>query len=521
MFWRKYQLISLSCLATLGQSFPASVGNGVAAAGGVVAPVGELPDHASCNDLSHYQFLNGGGLKSSYWDQIRAGDYLQHWINNNLDSSHTNLGPAFAEPWGLGQSFVCTMTTFCPRPNCANLQNPNAVDSARAYQILYLYYLRQAIDVSQTRWNGLQVALQGTFWPGLLPDDMMAHDFLNGIMTAVGIVAAIVGGPAIISGKELVNGWARGVDKRVKASDQSLANLAKMEASAAAFYQGAINETVTLNDGLMFQGSYNGKSIVDVLADGAWLDYHKIPVLNQDTSLPRISETQASDHFYNMLLCFSINYAWKQQNVYLISYPMTQDEFDNLSVISGDNDARLKHYYGGRGFFFQSLIIKPDLLVHGDYPHPQNPPGWKEIENNGFSTWDIIQSSASAFTHGGFDYQFDNDLESYLDSQDWSTLLSPPASLPGVFTIPHCQVMPNDDAKNIQAFADWLDGPKTNLLNKKSSFCLCKDIQDKNGKKFSDYVVGAQDILRHCLENDFPGVKNVFLAVGHSKGSSG
>ncbi|GIK07701.1 hypothetical protein Aspvir_003368 [Aspergillus viridinutans] len=375
----------------------------------------------------------------------------------------------------------------------------------------YLYYLRQAIDVSQTRWNGLQVALQGTFWPGIIPDDMEAHDFLNGIMTAVGIIAGILGGPAIVTLKESINGVARGVDTRVKDSDESLANLAKMEAAAADFYQGAINETVTLNNRLMFQGSYNGQSIVDVLAGGAWLDYHKIPVLNQDTSLPQISETQASDYFYKMLLCFSINYAWKQQNVYLISYPMTEDEFDNLSVISGDNDARLKHYYGGRGFFFQSLIMKSELL-NAPYPNTQNPPGWKEIENYGFSTWDIIQSSADAFTRGGFDYQFDNDLESYLNTQDWNTLLSPPSQLPGVFTIPHCQVMPNDDVKNIHAFADWLDGPKTDLRrDKKSSFCLCQDIQDKNGKKFSDYVVSAQDIISaHCLDYDILGVKNQF-----------
>jgi hypothetical protein len=92
------------------------------------------------------------------------------------------------------------------------------------------------------------------------------------------------------------------------------------------YYQGAINETVKLNDGLMFEGSYNGKSIGDVLAFGDWLDYHKIPVLNQHRDFPRMSVTEVGDYFYKMLLSFSINYAWRQQNVYMVSFPMTEDE---------------------------------------------------------------------------------------------------------------------------------------------------------------------------------------------------
>jgi hypothetical protein len=124
---------------------------------------------------------------------------------------------------------------------------------------------------------------------------------------------------------------------------------------------------VNINDGLMFKGAYNGKSIGDILAFGDWLDYHNIPVLNPTM----ISVTQVEDYFYKMLLSFSINFAWRQQNVYLVSYPMTEDEcmffslsrgllililivtVNNLAVAAGSNDFRLKHYYGGRGFYFQ------------------------------------------------------------------------------------------------------------------------------------------------------------------------
>jgi LytS/YehU family sensor histidine kinase len=83
--------------------------------------------------------------------------------------------------------------------------------------------------MSQTRWNGLQVALQQTFWPGKVPDDVKAHDVLNGIMTGIGVAASLLGGPYIGVMKELLNGLARSVDKRIKSSDESLAWMAKME----------------------------------------------------------------------------------------------------------------------------------------------------------------------------------------------------------------------------------------------------------------------------------------------------
>jgi hypothetical protein len=136
------------------------------------------------------------------------------------------------------------------------------------------------------------------------------------------------------------------------------------------------------------------------------------------------------------------------------------------------------------------------------------PNSFQEIEQNGFSTWDIIESSADAFSKGGFDFSIDNDLQSYLDTQDWVSTNA--ARLPGAFTIPHCQVMPNDNAKDIQAFADWLDTPAAELFQgrKKSSFCLCQDITDKNGKKFSDYIPNADAMYANCLGDD-GGVGNV------------
>jgi hypothetical protein len=63
---------------------------------------------------------------------------------------------------------------------------------------------------------------------------------------------------------------------------------------------------------------------------------------------------------------------------------------------------------------------------------------------------------------------------------------------------------------NIHEFADWLDTPAAELFQgrKLSSFCLCQDIKDKDGKKFSDYIPNADALYPNCQGAD-PGIGNV------------
>lgn len=69
----------------------------------------------------------------------------------------------------------------------------------------------------------------------------------------------------------------------------------------------------------------------DILAHGAWLDFGEIPVLNANKLKPRFDQNSLKEYFTKMLLSTVINLAWKQQNVYIMCFPMTQNECKQLN----------------------------------------------------------------------------------------------------------------------------------------------------------------------------------------------
>lgn len=75
-----------------------------------------------------------------------------------------------------------------------------------------------------------------------------------------------------------------------------------------------------------------------------------MPLLNGNL-FPDLNQTE---FFYQYLVAMTVNVAWRLQRVWIMSYPMTQAEFDDNYVVAGDDDSRLKFYYNGKGHYFQS-----------------------------------------------------------------------------------------------------------------------------------------------------------------------
>jgi hypothetical protein len=80
------------------------------------------------------------------------------------------------------------------------------------------------------------------------------------------------------------------------------------------------------NSDLISTGRSGGVQMVDIFADGAWLDYRNIPILNTDTSKPIMNNTKISNIIFMQLVAGLVNYTWIQQQTYIISYPMTQND---------------------------------------------------------------------------------------------------------------------------------------------------------------------------------------------------
>jgi hypothetical protein len=124
-----------------------------------------------------------------------------------------------------------------------------------------------------------------------------------------------------------------------------------MKRSADDYIQSAYNHIVDTNTQLLNTGNSNGVPLIDMFAFGAWLDYRNIPVLNTDGSKFQVSTTQLNDLWFKLLLGGLINYAWKQQNVMIVSWPMTEDEckapkvMEDLFSLTNEYSQRI----GGKG----------------------------------------------------------------------------------------------------------------------------------------------------------------------------
>lgn len=106
----------------------------------------------------------------------------------------------------------------------------------------------------------------------------------------------------------------------------------------------------TAADSFLTKGEWNNIQMADLFEGGLFADFTQIDALN-----PKIIPTAERESMYPKIMsAMVINTAWHEQRVWLMSYPMTKEQFNLHKVKAGNNDARLKHWYNGRGYFFQS-----------------------------------------------------------------------------------------------------------------------------------------------------------------------
>jgi hypothetical protein len=65
---------------------------------------------------------------------------------------------------------------------------------------------------------------------------------------------------------------------------------------------------------------------VDVFSEGRWLDDREIPLLNEADNENGINRTEAGEMFQTLLISRVVNWAWTEKSVYLVSYPMSEDD---------------------------------------------------------------------------------------------------------------------------------------------------------------------------------------------------
>lgn len=122
----------------------------------------------------------------------------------------------------------------------------------------------------------------------------------------------------------------------------------------------------------MTTGSYEKIPITDLFEHGAYVDATELPILNSaiDSTKRSITLDQLSTIYEKQLFAGLVNRAWKANGAYLMSFPMTEYEcrfyispgsrnrshllVDNLVVKAGSDDRRLKGWYRGFGWYFQS-----------------------------------------------------------------------------------------------------------------------------------------------------------------------
>lgn len=73
-------------------------------------------------------------------------------------------------------------------------------------------------------------------------------------------------------------------------------------------------------------GSWPGaRQVHDLFQDGDWVDYREIPVISGSVSV-----TDVENAFFQLTVANLVNYAWRQQVVYLACYPMSQETCEFL-----------------------------------------------------------------------------------------------------------------------------------------------------------------------------------------------
>lgn len=93
-------------------------------------------------------------------------------------------------------------------------------------------------------------------------------------------------------------------------------------------------------DDLRVNGSHSDITLQNLFEHGAWVDLHELPLLNSVDSADIVDTA-----IKQQVNIAALNYAWNDENVWLMSYPMSQSDCQFTMSLS----PRLPLYHTGCG----------------------------------------------------------------------------------------------------------------------------------------------------------------------------
>ncbi|KFY96783.1 hypothetical protein V498_02481 [Pseudogymnoascus sp. VKM F-4517 (FW-2822)] len=426
---------------------------------------GPLVSDASCWDIKGIRDSQGTRLNKDIWRKTNSGGEFHDWYEDNFDSPEGWL-EALASPLGWGQSHAtCKIDTPCQRPNCNDLENEHEAGTAWKYMTVisavnmnqYFHSLWLAVGNANTRFAANDWKLSKTFWP--VPKGTVLLDtlVLNGLAAGLQAMLALGGGAGAVAGAltggaiyeaiaEVQMGGTAGDDGDHVVAFQQLTDV--MSQGARSTFDKANAAIVAGN------GSWPGtRQVHDLFQDGSWVDYREIPVVSGSVSV-----TDVENAFFQLTVANLVNYAWRQQVVYLACYPMSQETFDNTEVKAGNNEDKLKIYISGVGCYFQSAL--PNRTPLNQATSNFDPPGWKvrsqltpflsqELESDDypFSTHDIMISSLESWDRYGMGEEDRSRDETFWAPFGPGKDLKESFRTSGLFNLAVCIPETSDDAR--------------------------------------------------------------------------
>ncbi|KAL4886051.1 hypothetical protein BJY04DRAFT_213590 [Aspergillus karnatakaensis] len=454
------------------------------------------------------------------WDEESTNDYLTRWWEHNGDT--TNYAVDFGSEWGLGQTFRCSLPDYCEAPKCSELEPSDDDDTMSAFMILesisnfnrYLVKLREALHLSNTQYATLQVAIQQDFDPGKSPRDISGMESLSALSAIVGMLGGAMGSgrsgtndggifASALALKEMIQGATRSISATLAASDISLSNIAEEAEYVHSFFGVNLHQLEDLSLDLFGRGKHKSDAegseevhIKDLLSDGAWVDYRKIPSLNTDQLYPTLTQSELSDWLFKVVLGNLVNWVWKKQGVWISAIPMTEEECKENSP--GNGDHRLKLCKDGKAYFLQRLT-KKDQGISVTYTAAL-PEFWGEMEKKyGITPQDAIESSVEAYKSGGLEFKADSLLGNILDISGTQNIQAG-VQFPGIFSLPVCDLadfygdMAKDNDWNLKTWMNKIDTPGDKVWEGAVGICWCASstgLTDFKGNLFKDYAVHA------------------------------
>lgn len=215
----------------------------------------------------------------------------------------------------------------------------------------YFHSLWLAVGNANTRFAANDWKLSKTFWPVPKGDVLLDTLILNGLAAGLQAMLSLGGGVGAVAGAltggaiyeaiaEIQMGGTAGDDgDHVVAFQQYVAHpfilysLATNSKSNRAYRltdvmsQGARTTFDKANAAIVAgNGSWPGaRQVHDLFQDGSWVDYREIPVVSGSVSV-----TDVENAFFQLTVANLVNYAWRQQVVYLACYPMSQETCEYL-----------------------------------------------------------------------------------------------------------------------------------------------------------------------------------------------